>query len=82
MQTPRNACTAGEFTPVTRIYSSPSWDQYLTVGEGKASDDKAGPELASSRIRILARCCLILKLNKLYAEQGKPGAELKLRDWH
>ncbi|MED6167883.1 hypothetical protein PIB30_006854 [Stylosanthes scabra] len=25
-------CTACEFTPVTRIYSNPSWDQYLTVG--------------------------------------------------
>ncbi|MED6220379.1 hypothetical protein PIB30_044258 [Stylosanthes scabra] len=30
--TPRHACTAGEFTPVTRIYSNPSWNQYLTVG--------------------------------------------------
>ncbi|MED6158728.1 hypothetical protein PIB30_035456 [Stylosanthes scabra] len=30
--TPRHAYTASEFTPVTRIYSSPSWDQYLTVG--------------------------------------------------
>ncbi|MED6135345.1 hypothetical protein PIB30_045606 [Stylosanthes scabra] len=26
-----HACTAGEFIPVTRIYSSPSWDQYLTI---------------------------------------------------
>ncbi|MED6160689.1 hypothetical protein PIB30_053768 [Stylosanthes scabra] len=24
----RHACTAGEFIPVMRIYSSPSWDQY------------------------------------------------------
>ncbi|MED6161012.1 hypothetical protein PIB30_056764 [Stylosanthes scabra] len=30
--TPRHAYTASEFTPVTRIYSGPSWDQYLTVG--------------------------------------------------
>ncbi|MED6123742.1 hypothetical protein PIB30_052231 [Stylosanthes scabra] len=28
----RHTCTASEFTPVTRIYSNPSWDQYLTVG--------------------------------------------------
>ncbi|MED6110440.1 hypothetical protein PIB30_042870 [Stylosanthes scabra] len=28
------------------------------------------------RIRLLVRCCLILKLNELYAEQGKPGVEL------
>ncbi|MED6183112.1 hypothetical protein PIB30_035036 [Stylosanthes scabra] len=34
------------------------------------------------RIRILVRYCLILKLNKLYAEQGKPSVELNLRDWH
>ncbi|MED6119804.1 hypothetical protein PIB30_015100 [Stylosanthes scabra] len=33
-RTPRHACTAGEFTPVTRIYSNQSWDQYLTVGRG------------------------------------------------
>ncbi|MED6183734.1 hypothetical protein PIB30_040454 [Stylosanthes scabra] len=34
------------------------------------------------RISLLVRYCLILKLNELYAEQGKPGVELNLRDWH
>ncbi|MED6219691.1 hypothetical protein PIB30_038098 [Stylosanthes scabra] len=28
----RHAYTASEFTPVTRIYSNPLWDQHLTVG--------------------------------------------------
>ncbi|MED6199341.1 hypothetical protein PIB30_075058 [Stylosanthes scabra] len=28
----RHTYIASEFTPVTRIYSNPSWDQYLTVG--------------------------------------------------
>ncbi|MED6161098.1 hypothetical protein PIB30_057542 [Stylosanthes scabra] len=34
------------------------------------------------RIHLLVRCCLILKLNELYTEQGKPSVELNLRDWH
>ncbi|MED6111100.1 hypothetical protein PIB30_049346 [Stylosanthes scabra] len=28
----RRTCTTCEFAPVTRIYSNPSWNQYLTVG--------------------------------------------------
>ncbi|MED6175891.1 hypothetical protein PIB30_082603, partial [Stylosanthes scabra] len=34
------------------------------------------------RLQTLVCCCSILKLNELYAEQGKPGAELNLRGWH
>ncbi|MED6126102.1 hypothetical protein PIB30_075093 [Stylosanthes scabra] len=34
------------------------------------------------RIRTLACCCSILKLNEVCAEQGKPDAELNLWGWH
>ncbi|MED6198680.1 hypothetical protein PIB30_068839 [Stylosanthes scabra] len=32
----RHTCIANEFTLVTRIYSNPSWDQYLTVGDSSS----------------------------------------------